>query len=81
MKLADLRPQVMTASEVFGGPVGTCRYNPPVLDCTWPIVLETDWCGNYDLDANPPAGAMGQCLSCRYFSDGKILGQHPAVPA
>ncbi len=72
---------MLTFEGVFGGPVGTCRYNPPTQDVTWPIVLEADWCGKFDPDANIPPGAMGQCLACLYFSDGKILGQHPAVPA
>ncbi len=72
---------MLTFEGVFGGPVGTCRYNPPTDDCTWPIVLETDWCGKYDPDADPPMSAMGLCLGCRYFSGAEILGQHPAVPA
>ena len=72
---------MQTFEVVFGGPVGTCRYNPPTQDCTWPIVLETDWCGKFDFDADSPAGAEGQCRACLYFSDGKILGLHPAVPA
>ncbi len=72
---------MMTFDGVFGGPVGTCRYNPPTQDCTWPIVLEVDWCGKYDSTPDPPFEAMGQCVGCRYFSEGKILGQHPAVSA
>ncbi len=73
--------QGLTFEGVFGGPVGTCRYNPPTDDCTWPIVLETDWCGKFkdtpSVNAHPPAC----CAVCVFFSDGKILGQHPAVPA
>ncbi len=71
---------VLTFEGVFGGPVGTCRYNPPTQDCTWPIVLEVDWCGKFEY--NPRADpAPEECAVCRYFSDDKILGQHPAVSA
>ena len=73
--------KVLTFEGVFGGPVGTCRFNSPTHDVTWPIVLETDWCGNYELDSDPPAGSIGMCRSCRFFSDAEIMGQHPAVPA
>ncbi len=72
---------MLTFEGAFGGPVGTCRYNPPTDDCTWPIVLEKDWCGKYEHDADPPKSAIGICVTCYYFSAGKILGQHPTVPA
>ncbi len=87
---------MLTFEGVFGGPVGTCRYNPPTQDVTWPIVLETDWCGKFEdsptvrrrVKAEAEAEIIYQyrpppsrCVACLYFSEGKILGQHPAVSA
>ncbi len=70
-----------TFEDVFDGPVGTCRYNPPTHDVTWPIVLETDWCGRFKNcpTVGPPPPAC--CAVCAFFSDDDILGQHPTVPA
>ncbi len=74
--------QMLTFEGVFGGPVGTCRYNPPTDDCTWPIVLETDWCGKFKLGSSMKCQPKrNECYFCFFFSDGKILGQHPTVPA
>ncbi len=67
---------MLTFEGVFGGPVGTCRYNPPTEDVTWPIVLETDWCGRFK--DNPIAEpALEKCAGCRFFRGGEILGHHP----
>ncbi len=73
---------MLTFEGVFGGPVGTCRYNPPTDDCTWPIVLEADRCGKFEnTQPDVPRPLRRKCKQCRYFSDDEILGQHPAVPA
>ncbi len=66
---------MLTFEGVFGGPVGTCRYNPPTQDVTWPIVLETDWCGKFEL-ADDISG-VSRCAVCLYFNDDEILGHHP----
>ncbi len=70
---------MLTFEGVFSGPVGTCRYNPPTQDCTWPVVLETHWCGKFKncLTVGPPPPAC--CAVCRYFRGGEISEPQPVV--
>ncbi len=68
--------------EIFGGPVGTCRYNPPMQDCTWPVVLESHWCGKFKRSDRAWKSIEIVCTNCRFFGDqgGRdILGYHPVA--
>ncbi len=69
---------MLVVKKVYSGPVGTCRYNPPVLDCTWPVVLETHWCGMFeDSPTASVTSTADECGTCLYFNDDEILGHHP----
>lgn len=59
------------------GPYGTCRYHPPVQDCTWPVVLEGHWCGKYVID-NILAGRLR--IAFQQWMVEELEDCHPEYP-